>query len=126
MKTIIACCVVPVLAVYASAQTPKPVDKVDTVAVGGCLKEDAKGRWTLVNASEPVVSHPNAPLPKELAALPKSGNNQFQLIGVGIFNLPAHRGHAVVVKGLHIKDKPLSRLNLTSLTMVSDTCPPTP
>ena len=104
----------------------KPQETVETVAVGGCLKEGPSGTWALSNASAPTVSTANAPSPKELAELPKSGTSEFRLIGVGIFNLPAHRNHAVVVKGLLVKDTPISRINVTSLTMVSDTCPPKP
>jgi hypothetical protein len=104
-------------------QTPAKVEKLDTVAVAGCLKETAANTWTLVNASDPVVSAANAPSPKEVAALPTQGKNDFHLIGVSIFNLPAHRNHAIVVKGLLIKATPISRLNVTSVTMVSETCP---
>jgi hypothetical protein len=109
--------------VIASAQA-KPVEQVDTVAVAGCLKEAPAGSWTLAAASEPVTSTANAPSPKELAELPKSGKAEFRLIGVGIFNLPSHRNHAVVVKGLLVKAAPISRINVTSVTMVSETCPP--
>ena len=49
----------------------------------------------------------------------KSGKNEFRLIGVSEFKLPAHRDHTVLVKGLHIKATPVSRLNVTSVTMVS-------
>ncbi len=45
----------------------------------------------LVNASDPVPSTANAPSPKELAELRYAGKNELQLIGVAIFNLPAHR-----------------------------------
>jgi len=108
------------------ASVAKPAETVDTVAVGGCLKQGPAETWMLVSASEPVASTPNAPSPKELAELPKSGTGEFRLIGVGIFNLPSHRNHAVVVKGLLVKGTPVSRLNVTSVTMVSDTCPPKP
>jgi len=104
----------------------KPPEQVDTVAVGGCLKEGPGETWTLVTASEPVASTANAPSPKELAELAKTGTSEFRLIGVGIFNLPAHRNHAVLVKGLLVKATPISRINVTSVTMVSDTCPPKP
>lgn len=104
----------------------KVAEKVDTVAVVGCLKETAPGAWSLVNASEPVVSTANAPPPKELASLPKGGTHEFRLIGTSIFNLPVHREHSVVVKGLFIKAAPISRLNVTSVTMISETCPPNP
>lgn len=104
------------------AQVAPP--KVDIVAVAGCLKEPTPGTWTLVNASDPVASGANAPSPKELSSLAKGGKNEFRLIGVSVFNLAAHRDHSVVIKGLHIKGGPASRLNVTSLTMMSETCPP--
>ena len=113
-------------AIVAAAPTTaaqKPVEKIEPVAVVGCLKETSPGVWSLVNASEPVASNPNAPSPKELASLPKGGSHEFRLIGTGIFNLPAHRDHSVVVKGLPIKATPVGRLNVTSVTMVAEGCP---
>ena len=121
-----SCALTFVTAVYAGAVVTgaqKPVPKIDPVAVVGCLKETAPGTWSLVDASEPVPSNPNAPSPKELAELPKSGTHEFRLIGVSIFILPALRDHSVVVKGLPIKAEPVSRLNVTSVTMVAKTCP---
>lgn len=113
-----------ILAIAVAVQTKPPAQKIDIVAVTGCLKEASPNSWTLVNASDPVMSSANAPSPKELASLAKSGKNEFRLIGVSEFNLPAHRNHTVVVKGLHIKATPVSRLNITSMTMVSSECPP--
>ena len=85
-------------AALLGAQSPSPSPtKVDVVAVAGCLRESAPDHWTLTNASDPVVSTANAPSPKELASLAKSGKNEFRLTGVTVFNLPAHRGHHVVV-----------------------------
>jgi hypothetical protein len=107
-------------------QTQPKVEKLDTVAVAGCLKETTSNIWTLVNATEPMVSTANAPSPKEVASMPSVGKNEFHLIGVSIFNLAEHRNHAVVVKGLLIKAAPISRLNVTSVTMVSATCPTAP
>ncbi len=113
-------------ALCATEQTPAKGDKVDVVAVTGCLKETAPNTWTLVNASDPVSSNANAPSPKEIASAPKGGKNEFRLIGVAEFNLPAHRDHTVLVKGLHIKASPTSRLNVTSVTTVAATCEPGP
>jgi len=110
------------LANGAAAQTPPA--KVDVVGVMGCLKESAPNTWTLTSATDPAPSHANAPLPKELAAMPRTGKNEYRLIGVTEFNLAAHRDHTVVIKGLHIKATPVSRLNVTSVTMVAPTCPP--
>jgi hypothetical protein len=106
-----------------SVQTGAPKgDKIEPVAVAGCLKEAKPGVWMLVNAGDPVPSTANAPSSKELAAIPKGGKNEFQLIGVSVFDLPAHRDHFVVVKGLPIKAAPARRLNITSVTMVSSSC----
>jgi hypothetical protein len=125
MKILNALLSIAALAIPGAARTSQAkVEKIDPVAVVGCLKEAEPNNWMLVNASEPVASTANAPSPKELASLPKGGKNEFRLIGVAIFNLPAHRNHAVVVKGLPIKATPISRLNVTSVTMVSETCPP--
>lgn len=107
-------------AVQGAQPAPK---KVDVVAVAGCVKESSPGNWMLTGASDPVASTANAPSPKELQAFAKGGKNEFQLTGVTIFNLPAHRWHTVVVKGLLNKAMPLSRLNVTSITMVSAECP---
>jgi len=99
-----------------------PPNKVDIVSVTGCLKETAPNTWMLTSATDPVPSGANAPPAKDVSATPPAGKNEFRLIGVSEFNLPAHKDHTVVVKGLHIKATPTSRLNITSVTMVSATC----
>ena len=53
---------------------------------------------------------------------PTSGPNTYRLIGTSEFDLPAHKGHMVLVKGLFIKASPTSRVNVTSVTMVATTC----
>lgn len=104
--------------------TPAPTGKAEIVVVGGCLRETAPDSWMLVNASDPVTSATaNAPSVKEAATIAKAGKNEFRLTGVTVFNLPAHRGHNVLVKGLLNKATPVSRLNMTALTMVSAECP---
>jgi hypothetical protein len=113
------------IAVALTTQT-KPIapTKAEVVAVAGCVREAASDQWLLTNASDPVASTANAPSPKELAAFAKSGKNEFRLTGVTVFNLPAHRGHAVLVKGLLNKASPVSNVNMTSLTMIAAECPP--
>lgn len=123
MKTLATLLVMALTGICGAGAAQKPPERIETVVVAGCLKESAPGTWSLVNASDPIVSTANAPSPKELASLPKGGTNDFRLIGVSIFDLPAHRGHSVVVKGLPVKATPVSRLNVTSVTMVSETCP---
>ena len=100
-----------------------PSQKVDIVSVSGCLKEAATNDWRVVNATDPVPSNANAPAPKDVPATPPVGRNEFKLIGVSEFNLPQHKDHAVIVKGLHIKATPISRLNVTSVTTIAPSCP---
>lgn len=108
---------------FAQASTTT-ASKVDVVAVAGCLGETSPGTWVLTNASDPVASSANAPSARELASFPKGGKNEFRLTGVTVFDLPAHRGHTVLIKGLLNKATPVSRLNVTSVTMVSADCTP--
>jgi hypothetical protein len=103
------------------AQDPSP-KKVEIVSVTGCLREAPAGTWMLTSATDPVPSSANAPAAKEIPATPPVGKNEFRLIGVSEFNLPAHKGQTVMVKGLHIKATPVSRLNITSVTTVSPAC----
>ena len=79
---------------------------MEIVSVTGCLKEATPNNWTLTGATDPVPSSANAPSAKEIPATPPAGKNAFKLIGVSEFNLPAHRDHTVVIKGLFIKATP--------------------
>jgi hypothetical protein len=113
----------------AAAQAPRqssgqasPPTKVEIVSVTGCLKEASPDTWTLTAATDPVRSSANAPAAKDIPSTPPAGKNAYRLIGVSEFNLPAHRDHTVVIKGLFIKATPMSRVNMTSVTMVSPSC----
>jgi hypothetical protein len=96
--------------------------KVDVVSVTGCLKEATPNNWVITSATDPVPSSANAPAAKEVPPAPPAGKNEFKLIGVSEFNLPAHKDRTVVVKGLFIKATPQSRLNITSVTDVAPAC----
>jgi hypothetical protein len=111
------------LAAAVSQAAPAP-KKVEIVSVTGCLKEASPDNWTVVQATDPLPSSANAPPAKEIPATPPSGRNEFKLIGVSVFNLPAHRDQTVIVKGLLVKASPVSRLNMTSVTTVSPSCVP--
>jgi len=112
-----------VLVGLALAQAAPSSKKVDIVSATGCLKETSANTWTLVDATDPVASSANAPAPKDLpASPPPPGRNSFRLIGVSEFNLPAHRDHIVIIKGLLIKATPMSRLNMTSVTTIAPAC----
>lgn len=100
--------------------------KVEIVSVTGCLREVTPNNWTVVNATDPVPSIANAPPSKEIPSTPPVGKNEFKLIGVSEFNLPSHKDHTVIVKGLLIKATPMSRLNITSVTMVAPSCAAAP
>jgi len=97
--------------------------KVDIVSVAGCLREAAADTWMLVNATDPSPSNANAPEKKDIPPRAPIGRNQFRLIGVSEFNLPVYKDHAVIVKGLHIKAQPVDRLNITSVTTITASCP---
>jgi len=112
-----------VLLGLALAQAAPSSKKIDIVSATGCLKETSANTWTLVDATDPVASSANAPAPKDLpASPPPPGKNSFRLIGVSEFNLPAHRDHVVIIKGLLIKATPMSRLNMTSVTTIAPAC----
>jgi hypothetical protein len=105
-----------------------PSQKVDIVSVAGCLKEARPGTWMVVNATDPVPSIANAPPKDEIPATPPVGTHQFRLIGVSELNLPPHKDHAVIVKGLFIKGsgpgpQAIDRLNITSVTTIGASCP---
>jgi len=98
--------------------------RVEIVSVTGCLKEATPNTWTLTTATDPVPSNANAPAAKDIPATPPVGKNTYRLIGVSEFNLSAHRDHTVIIKGLFITATPMSRVNMTSVTMVSPSCAP--
>lgn len=99
-----------------------PPAKADIVMVAGCLREQASGEWRIVNATDPKPSTAVAPPAAELPKMPVLGKQSFQLIGVSVFDLPSHKDHTVVLKGLLIPAKPLSRLNITSVVEVAPSC----
>lgn len=106
---------------FVHAQAPSP--KVPIVAVTGCLNEQGTS-WMLTKATEPTPSIANGPPAGEAIKGPTSGTATYQLIGVSEFDLPTHKGHTILVKGLLIKATPSSRVNVTSVTMVSTSCAP--
>jgi hypothetical protein len=100
-----------------------PVEKVPIVAVAGCLEQQGD-KWMLTSATEPEPSIANGPPAGQPYKGPTAGKSSFHLIGVSEYELPAHKGHTVLVKALFIKAQPVSRLNITSVTMLADTCQP--
>ena len=99
-----------------------PTKKVEIVSVTGCLREQG-GNWMLVAATEPVPSVANQAQGKDIPTEPPAGKNTFRLIGISEFNLPQHRDHTMVIRGLFIKDK-VSRINVTSVVEAVASCAP--
>jgi hypothetical protein len=108
--------VMPGLSAPQAAQTQK------IGVVTGCLQQGAVNDWMVVNATDPVPSRAGTPQPNELPKEPVLGKNQFKLIGVAEFNLQEKKDQTVIVKGLFLKSTPVSRLNITSVTVVSPSC----
>jgi hypothetical protein len=108
----------------AALTAQAPVEKVPIVAVAGCLEEQGAREWVLTNATEPEPSVANGPSGGQPYKGPTAGKNTFKLIGVSEYDLPSHKGHTVLVKALFIKAEPISRLNITSVTMLSTSCSP--
>lgn len=103
------------------AQAPA-TNKVEIVSVTGCLREQGAGNWVLVAATDPVPSIANQAPAAELPKTPPAGKNTFRLLGVGEFSLPQHRDRTMVIRGLLIPAKPVSRINMTSSVEAVATC----
>lgn len=110
----------------AAAAAQEPGGRVDVVRVTGCLRRGVADAWTLSGATEPVViTRENAAAPATAAAT-SAGSHEFKLIGTEEFDLASRKDRLVSVKGLLIKATPANRLNVTSVTTVSDSCPAAP
>jgi hypothetical protein len=89
----------------------------------GCVGQEGNETWVLTSATDAVELGSKSPaLPTEADAATLSGQNKYRLIGISEFNLPTHKGHKERVEGLLIAAKPMSRLNVTSVKHVADTC----
>jgi cytochrome c553 len=98
------------------------------VQVVGCLRADAaKGSaWTLVNASEPVVTRDNAPTAAALktAEAKPLGQQTFALVSVDAATKSgALNGRKVEARGLLYRDGSYADLNLTSIKGIGARCP---
>ena len=121
-RSVVGTLIVALSGAGAAIASAQPKEKVPIVAVVGCLAAQGSD-WMLTGATDPEPSIANAPPAGQPYTGPTSGKNTYRLIGVSEFDLPSHKGHTVLVKALFIKADPVSRLNITSVTMVSDTCP---
>lgn len=123
-ETLMAAVFVVCSAAAAAAQPAKPAPstpgEVPIMAISGCLRQEG-ANWFVANATEPAPSTAGADSAAPTG--PTTGRNRYQLIGIGEFNVAASKDRLVTVKGLFIKAAPVSRLNLTSLKPLADSCP---
>ena len=106
------------------AGPPQGDKAVPIVEAIGCLADGVSNAWTLSNATEPVKSTPGFSKAEDVKAAEAKplGSQQLRLIGLLEMHPEEHKGHKVLVKGLLVKDATGQRLNITSLTTVSQTC----
>jgi hypothetical protein len=106
------------------AGPPQGPNAVPIVEVVGCLAEGPKSTWMVTDAGEPAKSAVGFSKPEDVKAAEAKplGPLRFRLIGLVEMSPAEHKGHKVIVKGLLIKDPTGDRLNVTSLTTVSQTC----
>ncbi len=143
--------VVTALTTTLAAQDRSPArtqPQVEMVQTTGCVEQRPDGGWWLTRAAEAEVTRPgvfNHVQVDEVRDALAPGTNEFQLVGVADFldadGLLATRGRTefttpdqanatgelrpgrtVLVKGLLIEDDDLSRINLTAVVGLSDTC----
>jgi hypothetical protein len=106
----------------APPQGSQAIPIVDTI---GCLAEGPNRTWTLTNAAEPTrAGRAGFSRPDEVKAAEGRGlgSQRLRLIGMTEMNPGPHLGHKVLVKGLLIRDADGSRINVTSLKTVGDSC----
>jgi hypothetical protein len=109
----------------AQSQQSKPNSDVPPplVEVVGCLSQSGTN-WVLTNASDPAPSTTSFTTPEAVKAAAEKplGTGQIRLLGTAPFSPDGHKGHKMVVKGLLIRSGSETRINLSSLQMVAETC----
>jgi hypothetical protein len=85
--------------------------------VVGCLEQAGPERWILNRAGEPILSATQGTSSGELAeaGTRKLGIERDDLIGADVFNPSHEKGKKVAAKGVLIKHRGATRLNITSL-----------
>ena len=98
-------------------------DQMPIVEVVGCLSQTGTS-WMLANATEPASTQSSFTTPDALKAAAEKplGTQQYRLLGTSPFSPDRHKGHKMAIKGLLIKSDSESRINVTSLQMLAETC----
>jgi hypothetical protein len=109
--------------VYAQGRGSARPDQTPIVEAVGCLSQTGSG-WILTDATEAATvttTFTTAEAVKAAADKPL-GTLQYRLLGTSLFSPDRHKGHKMAIKGLLIKGDSESRINVTSLQMLAETC----
>lgn len=91
----------------------------------GCLRQEPSGTWRLARGSDAAFSssaQSTSSAELQTAAAKPLGNQQYQLLGAGVFAPASDKGLKVEVKGVLIKRGQASSINVTSLQSTGEPC----
>jgi mono/diheme cytochrome c family protein len=93
------------------------------VELTGCLRQGPGNSWTLINASDPVVTKEETTTQTTTDPQPGPlGTQTYLLVSVTAFNPASHQGQKMEARGLLYREPKESRINLTSLQTVAPEC----
>jgi hypothetical protein len=94
------------------------------VQVVGCLEPGPGSRWTLTDATEPILSRdgPFSAADLQAAESRPPGGERFLLLNTTSFAPQEHRGQRMAAKGLLYSEPQENRLTIGSLQMVDSRC----
>jgi mono/diheme cytochrome c family protein len=100
------------------------VPNFSLVQAVGCLTPGPKSSWLLKRSSEPVVTRDEEPTPQLITAAQAKplGAQDLLLVSAAGFQPASQAGKKVEVRGLLYRDGGETRINLTSLQAVGQTC----
>ena len=103
---------------------PPVVPNFALVQMVGCLEAGPDGRWVITSSSEPSSTRERGLAPNELQRVGRRplGEDTYTLVSAQTFGPASRQGHKVVAKGLLYRQPDASRLNLTALETVADSC----
>ena len=101
------------------------VPNFSLVQIVGCLEPAGNGRWALTRTTEPVTTKENSSTPPALKAAESVplGSGRFDLVSVSpSHQAESHRGQKMEARGLLYRDSSYAEINLTSLSVVAQSC----
>ena len=108
---------------YAQGRGSARPDQTPIVEAVGCLSQTGSN-WILTDATEAATVTTTFTTPEAVKAAAEKplGTQQYRLLGTSPFSPDRHKGHKMAIKGLLIKGDSESRINVTSLQMLAETC----